>query len=233
MKIAVFGTGVVGQTIAEKLSQLGHQVMVGTRNPEDSLARSGADALGRLPFGQWYASHKQIELGTFSKAAKFGELIVNATNGMGTMPALESAGRENLEGKVLLDISNPLDFSKGMPPTLFVSNTDSLGEQVQRAYPGTRVVKSLNTVNAYVMVNPGQLPDDTNIFLSGNDAGAKSKVKELLVSMGWKEKDILDLGDISTARGAEQILPIWVRLMMTLNNPLFNFKNVQGPPPPG
>lgn len=220
----------VGQTIAEKLSSLGHDVMIGTRNVKDTLAKSKPDNFGRPPFGEWIKNFAKIKTGTYAEAAAFAEFIVNATNGMGTLPALELAGKNNLAGKVMLDISNPLDFSKGFPPSLTVCNTDSLAEQIQKNYPDTKVVKSLNTMNAFVMVNPGLLPEDHTVFLSGNDAAAKEKVKELLTSFGWKEKNMIDLGDITSARGAEMILPIWVRLYGTLKNPMYNFKIVIGTP---
>ena len=228
MKIGILGTGVVGQTIAEKLVQLGHQVMIGTRDKQATLAKTGKDNFGRPPFSEWLKNNSKVQFGTYSEVASFGEILVNATNGLGTMPALEAAGKKNLENKVMIDISNPLDFSKGMPPSLFISNTDSLGEQIQRTYPDLKVVKALNTMNAYIMVNPALLPDDHNVFLNGNDAGAKGEVKKLLVTFGWKEKNIIDMGDISTARGTEQILPIWVRLWGTLQTPMFNFKIVVG-----
>jgi predicted dinucleotide-binding enzyme len=226
MKIGILGTGVVGQNIAEKLTQLNHQVMIGTRNKENTLAKTGKDNFGRPPFSEWIKNNPKIKFGIYSEAAAFGEFIVNATNGAGTMQALESAGNKNLANKVMLDISNPLDFSKGMPPTLFISNTDSLGEQIQRTYPEAKVVKGLNTMNAYIMTNPSLLQDDHNVFLNGNNAEAKDEVKKLLTSFGWKEKNIIDMGDISTARGTEQILPIWVRLWSTLQTPMFNFKIV-------
>jgi len=226
MKIAVFGTGVVGQTLAEKLSSLGHQVKIGTRDIGETMARSNPDNYGRPPFKVWQAEHTAVTLGTFKEAAAFGELIVNALNGSGTIPALEQAGKANLTGKVMIDISNPLDFSKGFPPSLFVSNTDSLAEQIQRAFPELKVVKSLNTLNASLMVNPALLSEDHTVFMNGNDSGAKAKVKEILQSFGWKEHNIIDLGNITTARGTEQLLPIWVRLYGALQTPMFNFKIV-------
>lgn len=228
MKIGILGTGVVGQTIAEKVTQLGHQVIIGTRNKAETLAKTGKDNFGRPAFSEWIKNNSKVQLGTYVEAASFGEFLVNATNGFGTLPALEAAGKNNLTNKVMIDISNPLDFSKGMPPSLFISNTDSLGEQIQRNYPELKVVKALNTMNAYIMVNPALLPDDHNVFLNGNDSAAKSEVKKLLMSFGWKEKNIIDMGDISTARGTEQILPIWVRLWGTLQTPMFNFKIVVG-----
>ncbi len=228
MKIGILGTGMVGQTIAEKLVQLGHNVMMGTRDKKATLTKTGKDNFRRPAFGEWIKNNSQVHLGTYSEAASFGELLVNATSGMGALDALKAAGENNLANKVLLDISNPLDFSKGMPPTLTVCNTDSLGEQIQRAFPKTKVVKSLNTLNASVMVNPSMLQESTNIFLNGNESNAKTEVKKLLTSFGWNEKDIIDMGDISTARGTEQILPIWIRLMNTFQTPFFNFKIVMG-----
>ena len=231
MKIAVFGTGVVGQTIAEKLVSLGHEVTMGTRSTQDALARAGKDSFGRSPFSEWLSKQSKVKLATYTEAAAFGELLVNATNGGGTLDALNLAGKKNLGNKVMIDISNPLDFSKGMPPSLSVCNTDSLGEQIQRAFPDLKVVKSLNTMNAYIMVNPSLLPGDHNVFMNGNDAVAKSQVRELLKSFGWEERNIIDVGDITTARGTEQLLPIWVRLWGALQTPMFNFKIVLGATP--
>jgi hypothetical protein len=228
MKIGILGTGVVGQTIAEKLIQLGHGVMIGTRDKQATLAKTGKDNFGRPAFGEWIKNNSKVQYGTYSESAAFGDFLVNATSGTGSIAALKLAGENNLESKVLLDISNPLDFSKGMPPTLTICNTDSLGEQIQRTFPRLKVVKSLNTLNAYLMVNPGLLPEPTNIFMNGNDLDAKSEVKKLLTSFGWNNEDIIDMGDITTARGTEQILPIWVRLWGTLQTPMFNFKIVVG-----
>jgi len=226
MKIGILGTGMVGQTIAEKLVQLGHNVMMGTRDKKATLAKTGKDNFGRPAFGEWIKNNSKVQLGTYSEAASFGEFLVNATSGTGSLNALKLADENNLANKVLLDISNPLDFSKGMPPTLTVCNTDSLGEQIQRTFPQTKVVKSLNTLNANLMTNPKLLPEPTNVFLNGNDVGAKNEVKKLLMSFGWNEMDIIDMGDIASARGTEQILPIWIRLMGTLQTPMFNFKIV-------
>ena len=228
MKFGILGTGVVGQTLAEKLSQLGHEVMIGTRDRQTTLSKTDKDNFGRPVFSEWLKSNSKIKFGTYSEAASFGEFLVNATSGVGSIEALKMAGENNLGEKVLLDSSNPLDFSKGMPPTLTICNTDSLGEQIQRTFPKAKVVKTLNTLNAYLMTNPKLLPEPTNLFLNGNDAGAKNEVKKLLTSFGWNETDIIDMGDISTARGTEQILPIWVRLWGTLQTPMFNFKIVVG-----
>lgn len=227
-KIAVLGTGVVAQTIAEKLSGLNYEVMMGTRSVSATMNKEGNDNFGRPPFKDWKANHPEIHLGTYNEAASFGEMLINATSGTGSLDALNLAGKENFSGKVMLDIANPLDFSNGMPPSLSVCNTDSLGEQIQTAFPELKVVKSLNTLNAFLMVNPGILPGDHNIFMSGNDVDAKNSVKNLLTEFGWISKNIIDLGDISTARGTEMLLPVWLRLWGALQTPMFNFHIVKG-----
>lgn len=232
MKIAIFGTGIVGQVIAARLAGLGHEVMIGTRNTADTLARTGKDPYGNPPFTEWYKNQQSgIRLGTFAEAADFGEVIFNCTMGAGAVNALQLAGEDNLNGKVLLDVANPLDFSQGMPPSLSPVNTDSLGETLQRSFPGVKVVKTLNTMNCLLMVNPALVPGDHTVFVSGNDAGAKATAKTFLQSFGWADKNILDLGDISTARGTEQLLPIWIRLYGVLKSPMFNFNVVVGPAP--
>jgi predicted dinucleotide-binding enzyme len=225
-KIAVFGTGVVGQVLAEKLDSLDHEVMIGTRNVASSLSRREKDMYGRPPLSEWHAQHPSIRLGTYQEAASFGEIIINATQGAGSIQALEMGRKENLSGKILLDVSNPLDFSRGMPPTLSICNTDSLGEQIQRTFPELKVVKALNTMSSFLMVNPAALPEDHHVFICGNEAGAKAEVKEVLTSFGWKAHAVIDLGDISNARGTEQLLPIWIRLYGTLKTGMFNFRIV-------
>jgi predicted dinucleotide-binding enzyme len=226
MKIAVLGTGPVGQAIAAKLAELGHHVFVGTRNPAATLRRDEADVFGNPPFRVWRENHPAIDVGTHEQAAAHGELVVNATTGTGSLEALRAAGANNLAYKILIDIANPLDFSKGMPPSLTIANSDSLGEQIQRAFPATKVVKALNTMNAYLMVGPAQLAGgDHTSFISGNDAAAKQRVTELLRSLGWT--DIIDLGDITTARGTEMYLPLWARLYTALGNPMFSIKVVR------
>ena len=226
VRLGILGTGVVGKTIAAGLAGLGHEVMVGTRDPEGTLSRTEPDQHGNPPFGTWQREHPEVELGTFGEAAAHGEVVVNATAGSVSLEALDMAGEENLNGKVLIDISNPLDFSKGMPPTLSVSNTDSLGEQIQRRFAEAKVVKTLHTMNAYLMVDPAQLAGgEHTVFVCGDDAEAKGTVSELLRSMGWT--DIIDLGDISTARGTEMLMPIWLRLFGALQKPIFNFKVVR------
>lgn len=227
MKIGVFGTGVVGQVIAAKLDSLGHDVMLGTRDVKQSMAREGKDGFGRPPLKEWMAAHPKVRLGTFADAAAHGAMLVNATSGGGAMEALKAAGEADLNGKTMLDIANPLDFSKGFPPSLSVCNTDSLGEQLQRAFPQLKVVKGLNTLTSFLMVAPRMLPGEHHLFLCGNDAGAKAEVRKLLASFGWTENEMIDLGDITNARGTEQLLPIWVRLYGALQTPLFNFRIVR------
>jgi 8-hydroxy-5-deazaflavin:NADPH oxidoreductase len=226
MKIAVLGTGTVGRTIAGKLTELGHDVVVGTRDPQATLGRTEPDAMGNPPYAAWQAEHPAARLASFAEAAASAELVVNATGGDGSLAALTLAGEENLAGKVLLDVSNPLDFSQGFPPSLFVKDTDSLAERIQRAFPALRVVKSLNTMTAAVMVDPGRVGGgDHSVFVSGDDPDAKKTVADLLSSMG--HRDVIDLGDLSTARGPEMYLPIWLRMMAALGTPFFNIKVVR------
>lgn len=222
-KYAVFGTGTVGQTLSGRLSAMGNTVIVGTRNVEDTLSRSEKDIFGNPPFAVWLENHPGVTTATFRQAAAASDIILNCTNGHASLDALESAGDLNLDDKILIDIANPLDFSKGMPPSLLVCNTDSLGEQIQRAFPLLKVVKTLNTMTAAVMVNPALIQGDHSVFVSGNDAEAKAMVTGMLKSFGWQEHNIIDLGDISTARGTEMLLPVWVRLMGALQTPMFNF----------
>jgi predicted dinucleotide-binding enzyme len=214
MKIAILGTGMVGVALGTKLAELGHEVCMGSRSENNPKAIEWASSVG-----------KNASYGTFFKAAAFGEILFNCTSGQASLEALQLAGRENLSGKILVDVANPLDFSKGMPPTLSVCNTDSLGEVLQRQFPDLKVVKTLNTMNCQLMVNPALLGEATSIFMSGNDKSATETVGQLLQEFDWK--DITDLGDITTARGTEQLLPIWVRLMGALNTPMFNFRIVR------
>ena len=226
MRFGILGTGVVGKTIAARLADLGHEVMIGTREPAETLSRTEPDRYGNPPFSAWQEEHPEVRLGTFAEAAAHGEMVVNATAGAVSLEVLEQAGEDNLGGKILMDIANPLDFSQGMPPTLLVSNTDSLGEQIQRRFPEVKVVKTLHTMNAHLMVDPAQLSaTDHTVFVGGDDAEAKAEVSTLLRSFGWT--DIIDLGDITTSRGTEMLLPIWVRLISVLQKPIFNFKIVR------
>jgi predicted dinucleotide-binding enzyme len=206
----------VGNAIASRLTSLGHDVMMGARDAANEKAAIWVKGAGA-----------RASQGTFADAAGFGEVVFNCTAGVGSLAALEAAGARNLAGKILIDVSNPLDFSKGMPPTLTVCNTDSLGEQIQRAFPDTKVVKALNTLNCDLMVNPSLLASgDHDVFVSGNDAAAKAKVVEILKGwFGWK--NVIDLGGITTARGVEMAVILWVSLMGAQKTHAFNYKIVR------
>jgi len=211
MRMGVLGTGMVGRAIATKLADLGHEVKMGSRTAANESA------------AEWVASAGAgASQGTFADAAADGELVFNCTAGEASLAALESAGAENLAGKVLVDVSNALDHSRGMPPGLFTSSFDSLGEQIQRAFPDTRVVKALNTVNCEVMVEPSKVPGEHDVFLCGDDEAAKARVAELLQSFGWPPESVVDLGDLSSARGMEAYLLLWIRLWGALGTGHFN-----------
>jgi predicted dinucleotide-binding enzyme len=211
MHIGVLGTGTVGRTLAQALVDRGHEVRMGARSAGNEKAVAWASDGGPL------ASE-----GSFADAAAFAELIFNATAGASSLEALEMAGAEQLAGKVLVDVANPLDMSKGMPPTLTVCNDDSLGESIQRAFPEVRVVKALNTVTAAVMVAPELVSGDHTIFICGNDDGAKAQARGLLEEFGWPAGSILDLGDIAAARGMEMYLPLWLRLWGATGSAILN-----------
>jgi predicted dinucleotide-binding enzyme len=215
MKIGILGTGNVGKTIGTKLVQLGHQVKMGSRTPNNEKAAEFVKTNG-----------DQASQGTFADAAAVGEIIFNCTQGAITMDVIKMV-EGKLNGKILIDLSNPLDFSKGMPPVLIpsLSNTTSLGEEIQKAFPAVKVVKTLNTMNCAIMVNAAAVAGEHDVFMSGNDVDAKNKVKEILNSFGWKSP--IDLGDITSARGAEQLLPIWLRLYGVFKSANFNFKIVK------
>ena len=223
MVVAVLGTGMVGQAHAERMAELGHEVTIGTRSVKKALARMEP---GRMtePFGVWAKKHKTVKVAAFSDAARHSEHIINALSGQAALKVLKSL-RSELAGKVLVDISNPLDFSSGELKLFFV-NDDSLGEQIQKALPATYVVKAFNTMNATVQVNPKSVASgDHHLFVAGNDKKAKAEVAKLAKSYGWK--NIVDLGDIKSARGMEMILPIWVNLFGIMGTAQFNFKIVE------
>lgn len=230
MKLAILGTGSVGLTLASRLVGLGHDAMLGTRNVAETSLRNTKDNYGGPSFMEWHALNPRVKLGDFSQAASFGEIIINATQGVNTINALNIAGEGNLGNKILIDVTNPLDFSKGMPPSLLpeLCNTNSLGEEIQRLFPKAKVVKALNTMWCGLMVDPAMIGSGNhNVFMCGNDADAKFKVRELLLQFGWNQQDIVDLGDITAARGTEMILPLWLRIMGTVGTGAFNFKIVK------
>jgi 8-hydroxy-5-deazaflavin:NADPH oxidoreductase len=226
MDIGVLGTGPVGKTIAARLDELGNKVVMGTHDPNATLAKTEPDYLGNPPISTWLEKNSGIKLASFSESAAFGEIVINATTGTGSLSNLEAAGKENLKGKLLIDISNPMDKSKSGLPSFFVTNTDSLGEQIQRAFPETKVVKTLNTVNVRLMAHPLQLNEGHHsIFMCGNDLEAKAQVREILISFGWQ--DIIDLGDITTARGTEMYMALQMRLRALLKTGIFNIQVVR------
>ncbi len=213
MRIAVIGTGVVGRTLAQAWKDKGHDVVVGTRDPEDTAKRE-----------EWVGL--DVPLQPLAQVAVGADLVVNATSGMASAAALGEVGQDNLGGKVLLDVANPLDFSQGFPPTLSVKDTDSLAEQLQRAFPAARVVKALNTMTAGVMVDPGRVgAGDTTVFCAGDDAEARSLVRGILTELGWR--DVVEMDGLHNARGLEMWLPLWVRLMGALGTADFNIKVVR------
>ncbi len=217
MKIGIIGTGAVGQAIGGKLTQNGHSVKLGSRTASNEKAAAWVKTNG--------ANASQ---GTFAEAAAFGEMLFNCTKGEVSLEALKAAGAANMKGKILIDVANALDFSKGMPPILTpgLCNTTSLGEEIQKTYPETKVVKGLNTMNCRLMVNPGLVPGSHDVFICGNDASAKATFTEMLKKdFGWAS--IIDMGDITSSRATEMLLPIWIRLMMKYNSPDFNFKIVK------
>jgi predicted dinucleotide-binding enzyme len=218
MKFGILGTGMVGNTIGSKLVKLGNEVKMGSRTADNEKGKEFAKASGSK------ASH-----GTFADAAKFGEVIFNCTSGGVSLNVLQMAGAANLNEKILIDVSNPLDFSKGMPPILVpsLSNTTSVGEAIQKAFPDVKVVKAFNTMNTNLMVNPSLIKGEHDVFICGNDEGAKTKVREMLDSFGWKPSSIVDMGDITGSRGMEMILPLWIRLWGVYQSPNFNFKIVK------
>jgi hypothetical protein len=194
MKIGVLGTGMVGRAISGKLEALGHDVKVGSRTAGDGSVE-------------------------FAEAAAHGEIVFNCTNGAASLEALSAAG--DLAGKIVIDVANPLDFSSG-GPALFTDTTDSLGERIQAAFPDARVVKSLNTINCNLMVDAASVPGDHVVFVCGNDDDAKARTRELLGEFGWPAERVIDLGDITAARGTEHYLMLWLRLMGVTGGPNFN-----------
>ena len=222
MQVGVLGTGTVGRTLAAAIAGVGNTVAIGTRDVDGLLAREGDDA-----FATWAASHPGVRPATYADAVRDAEVVFNATAGGGSLAAVETAGPANFSGKIVVDVANPLDFSRGFPPSLSVANTDSLAEQIQRAVPHARVVKALNTVNASVMVAPTDLGGgDHDLPICGDDDAAKAQVTQLLRDwFGWRS--VLDLGDLSAARGMEAYLLLWVRMMGAVGSPTFNIKVVR------
>ncbi len=213
MRFGILGTGMVGQTLGTKLVSMGHEVMMGSRSANNEKTKTWQQSAGA-----------KAETGTFHEAAEFAEILIACTEGETSLDALRTTNGRDLDGKILVDVSNPLDFSKGMPPTLTIVNDDSLGEKIQREFSQLRVVKALNTCNCLVMVDPSHVPGDHDLFVCGNDGKAKEQVKSLLKDFGWKS--IYDLGDITNARATEQLMPLWIRLFVQFKTADFNYKIV-------
>ena len=211
MRIAVLGTGGVGQALGSRLVETGHEVRMGSRSAGNEKAVAWAAAAGDA------ASE-----GSFRDAAAWGEVVVNATGGLVSVEALTAAGSDHLAGKVLVDVANPLDFSHGFPPTVVQPDGRSLAESIQVAFPEARVVKALNTMNADVMVHPRSLSSSHAVFLASDHADAKATVRSLLAGFGWTDEEILDVGELHAARGLELYLPMWLNLMASLGTPAFN-----------
>jgi 8-hydroxy-5-deazaflavin:NADPH oxidoreductase len=215
MRIGVLGTGMVGTAIATRLVALGHDVMMGSRTADNEKAAAWMAATG-----------ERASQGTFADAAAHGELLFNCCGGLVSVEAIGTARPEDVAGKPLVDVANPLDHSAGRP-NVVVSPTDSLGEQIQRAFPDARVVKTLNTINCQVMVDPGRVPGEHDVFVCGNDDAAKRQVRELLQSFGWPSERIVDLGDITSARGTEGYVALWIRLRGIVGSGDFNIRVVR------
>ena len=214
MRFGVLGTGIVGQTLATGFTELGHDVMMGSRTADNREAEAWRRRAG-----------SSARIGTFRDAAAFGEVLVNCTQGAVSPDVFRSIEPTDLVDKVLIDVANPLDLSDGKPPRLTICNTDSLGERLQRELPMMKVVKALNTCNCRVMVDPQRVKGDHDVFVCGNDDAAKATVKGLLHDFGWKT--VVDLGDITAARATEQLMPIWLRLYGLYGSADFNFKIVR------
>jgi 8-hydroxy-5-deazaflavin:NADPH oxidoreductase len=227
MKIAILGTGMVGQGLALALQAKGHTVMMGTRDVAATLANTQPSAFGMPSFGVWHKDHSSIRVATFADAAQFGDMLINASNGVMSLDVLRLAHVDKVGNKVLIDLANDLDTSQGMPPISRSSDVagEGLAEKIQIAYPALRVVKTLNTMSVQVMVNPGLVAGDSTVFMSGNDADAKKTVHSILQSFGWK--DIMDLGDIRSSRAVEMLMPVWLRAWGVIGQTPFNFKIVR------
>ena len=212
MRIAVLGTGMVGRTLGGGLAGVGHDVVLATRDPDTTRARP-----------EWVGV--ELPLVRLAEAGEGAELVVNATSGAGSLAALQAVGAEALAGKVVLDLSNALDHSRGFPPSLFVVNTDSLAEQLQRTFPEARIVKAFNTMSVSVMVDPSVAGGESTVFVAGNDPDARTTVAALAADLGWH--DVLDLGDLTAARALEMYLPLWLRLFRTVGTLMLNIKVVR------
>ena len=226
MKVGILGTGSVGRALTEGFVREGHDILVGTRDVDALMARTEPDRMGVPPFAAWLAEQPGVAVGSFSRAGVHAELLVNATLGSASVDVLREAGLPDTPGRIVIDASNALDHSGGFPPSLFVVNTDSLAEQIQREFPDARVVKAWNTMTASLMTNPGLLAGgDHSIPICGNDDDARRQVADLLRSFGWR--DVVDLGDLTAARGMEAYVLFWLGLYGATGSPVVNTKIVR------
>jgi 8-hydroxy-5-deazaflavin:NADPH oxidoreductase len=227
MKIAVLGAGMVGQNISQSLAAKGHSVMIGTRDAAKALTTTELSPYGMPAFGVWHKEHGELTVGSFAEAISFGDIVINAANGIVSLDALKQGRAETAGGKILIDVANKLQPVKGGMAKSLASDDTSLGEEIQTAFPNLKVVKTLSTVNTYVMTNPASVEGDTTVFIAGNNDAAKATVTGLLRNFGWT--GIIDLGDVTGARGVEMMMAIWLRLWGVIGNTPFNFKVVRQP----
>jgi len=216
MKTGVLGTGMVGRLLAQKLKESGNEVMIGTRNVEETLAKSGQDSMRNPAFKEWQGNNPGIQLGTFADTAKFGEIIFVATFGNAATHAIELAGKKNFANKLVVDVTNPLDFSKGVPPQFTATVGNSLGEQIQKLLPQSQVVKAFNAVSMHIVVNPKREDGVPVLFIAGNDKDAKNKVADIAKGWGWQ--DVIDYGDITESFWLEALSMIWIRYAFKNNS---------------
>lgn len=220
MRVAILGTGMVGRALARGVVAAGHDAVIGTRDPDATLARTEPDRMGNPPFTVWHAEYPAVDLAPFDAVARDADLVVNATSGEASAAALGAVGAD-LDGKVVLDVANPLLWDE-RGPGLSTTSTESLAEQLQAAFPRAHIVKGLNTMNADVMVDPQMVGGDHVVPIAGDDGEAKAVVRRLLVDLGWRDEQILDLGDLDASRGMEMWLMLWLRLRQTLGTGHFN-----------
>lgn len=209
MKIGIIGSGMVGQQLGLGFIKLGHSVMIGTRD-QSKLSDWKKEA------------GNSAKTGSFDEAAKYGEIIVLATFWAGTENAISLAGKDNFKNKIVIDVTNPLDFSKGTPPRMDASYGNSGGERVQKWLPESKVVKAFNIINAYVMHSPKREEGDPDLLIAGNDDEAKKEVTDIAKKWGWKS--IIDMGDISNAYWLEALTMIWVNYAFKTNQWSHAFK---------
>lgn len=214
MKVGIFGTGNVGRTIAEKFASEGNEVMIGTRDVEDTLAKTEPDAMGNPAYKAWQKNNLRVKLGSFEDTAKFGELIVISTSGNAAKKAIELGGKENFSGKIVIDMTNPVESS--VPPKYYGEFGNSIGEQVQHLLPEAKVVKTFNQMGVQIVVNPQREDGDPVLFLAGNDTEAKLQVSEIAKKWGWKE--VVDFGDISQSFWLETLVMLWIQYAFKNNS---------------